>query len=225
MSETQLREVELLGHTVEYDISRSTDASKARIDVDIRSVTVVVPRGTDVDPEELLRENAAWVIEKKREFDAHRDRIPDRQYEEGEQFPYLGEAHTVVVEQRPSSSVVDGTLRLASHHVQQTSVKRALEALYRRKARQRFERRAGALAEEMDVEYERIEVRNQRTKWGSCSISGTLGLNWRLMMAPVEIVEYVLVHELAHLEFQITVRRSGSWLLSMVRPMSPMRSG
>ena len=51
----------------------------------------------------------------------------------------------------------------------------------------------------MDVEYKEIEIRNQRTKWGSCSSSGTLGLNWRLMMAPSEIIDYVVIHELAHL--------------------------
>jgi len=51
----------------------------------------------------------------------------------------------------------------------------------------------------MGVEYEQIEIRRQRTKWGSCSTNGTLGLNWRLMMAPLEIVDYIVIHELAHL--------------------------
>lgn len=51
----------------------------------------------------------------------------------------------------------------------------------------------------MNVDYEEIHVRNQRARWGSCSTTGTLGLNWRLMMAPPEIVDYVVIHELAHL--------------------------
>ena len=51
----------------------------------------------------------------------------------------------------------------------------------------------------MGVDYEKIEIRNQRTEWGSCSTTGTLGLNWRLMMALPEIVDYVVVHKLAHL--------------------------
>jgi predicted metal-dependent hydrolase len=89
--------------------------------------------------------------------------------------------------------------RLAEHHVEETSVRRALETLYRRKARGWFEDRADYYAGEMGVEYEKIEVRNQRTKWGSCSTTGTLGLNWRLMMAPSEIGDYIVIHELAHL--------------------------
>jgi predicted metal-dependent hydrolase len=114
-------------------------------------------------------------------------------------FPYLDEPHEVIVERRPLSSVVDGEFRLANHHVEQTSVKRALETLYRRKARERFERRADHFASVMNVDYEEIHVRNQRTRWGNCSTTGTLGLNWRLMMAPPDVLDYVVIHELAHL--------------------------
>jgi predicted metal-dependent hydrolase len=199
MAEAQRREVDLLGESVKYDVRQSTEASEPRIDVDIHGVTVVVPESEEIQPQELLKENAAWLIEKKRKYDTYREEIPERHFDEGAVFPYLGEDYEVVVERRSSSAVEDGKLRLAEHHVEDTSVKRALETLYRRKAREIFEERADAFAEKMGVEYEQIEVRRQRTKWGSCSTNGTLGLNWRLLMAPLEIVDYIMIHELAHL--------------------------
>ncbi len=199
MAKSQHYEIDLLGNTIEYEVCRSTDATKPRIDVDIHGVTVVLPEPEEKAPTQLLRDNAAWVVEKTREYDRYRKKAPKRCFEEGESFPYLGQPHEIIVEQRPSSSVVDGTFRLAEHHVANTSVRRALETLYRRNARQRFGRRADHFAEEMDVEYDQIEIRNQRTRWGSCSTNGTLGLNWRLMMAPPEIIDYIIVHELAHL--------------------------
>jgi predicted metal-dependent hydrolase len=199
MPEITARETELLGETVSYDVRRSNDATEPRIDVDIQGVTVVLPQTNSEDPETLLVENAAWVIETKRKYDTYREQVPDRRFEPGETFPFLGEPHEIVIERRRSSNVADSILALAEHHVEQTSVKRALETLYRRKARDRFEDRAEDYASEMDVEYEKIEVRNQRTKWGSCSTTGTLGLNWRLMMAPPEVVDYIVIHELAHL--------------------------
>lgn len=199
MPETDTRETTLLGTSVSYDVRRSQEATEPRIDVDIRGVRVVVPDDSREDPETLLGENAAWVLEKKRKYDSYREQVPDREFEVGETFPYHGDPHEIVVEQRPTSAVSDGTFRLASHHVEQTSIQRALETLYRRKAREWFENRADHYAAEMGVEYEAIEIRNQRTKWGSCSTSGTLGLNWRLLMAPPEIGDYVVVHELAHL--------------------------
>lgn len=199
MAKSQLRKIDLLGDTIEYEVRQSSDATEPRIDVDIHGVTVVLPDGGDEAPDQLLRDNAAWVVEKMRKYDKYREQAPERRFEEGELFPYLGELREVVVEQRPSSSVGDETLRLAEHHASETSIKRALETLYRRNARQRFGRRADYFAEEMGVEYDRIEIRNQRTRWGSCSTNGTLGLNWRLMMAPPEIIDYIIIHELAHL--------------------------
>jgi len=199
MPETAPSEVELLGNSVSYSVRQSEEAAEPRIDVDIRGVSVVLPEGSAEDPESLLEENAAWVLEKKREFDAYREQVPERRFEEGESFPYLNDPHEVIVENRPTSVVEDRAFRLAAHHVEQTSIKRALETLYRRKARETFEARADKYAKEVGLEYEEIEVRNQRTKWGSCSTAGTLGLNWRLMMAPLPIIDYIVIHELAHL--------------------------
>ncbi|MDB9247919.1 SprT family zinc-dependent metalloprotease [Halorubrum ezzemoulense] len=199
MPEAASRKATLFGENVPYEVRHSDEASQPRIDVDIRGVRVVVPEGSVTDPEELLKENAAWVLEKKAKYDQYRERVPDRKFEPGELFPYLGDQYEIVVERRSSSQVIEAEFRLAKHNVDQTSVRRALESLYRRKARERFENQASQFAEGMGVEYNKIEVRNQRTKWGSCSTSGTLGLNWRLMMAPPEIVEYVVIHELAHL--------------------------
>ncbi|KAB7517093.1 M48 family metallopeptidase [Halosegnis rubeus] len=200
MAETKRRTVELLGQSIEYDLRRSVDATEPRIDVDIHGVTVVVPQTAEEHPEELLKQNAVWVIEKKEKYDTYREQVPDRKHEEGAMFPYLGSEREVVVERRSSSDVTTDTLRLARHHVEETSVKRALETLYQRKAREVFEQRAKHFADRMGVEYEQIEIRNQRTKFGSCSTTGTLGFNWRLMMAPPEIVDYIVIHELAHLQ-------------------------
>lgn len=194
------RQVTVANEPIEYHVRRSEDATKPRIDVSIHDITVVLPEGVSVDPEQLLAENGHWVVAKKQKFDRYREQVPNRQFENGATFPYLGEPHEVVVEVRSAADVVDQTLRLAEHNVERTSVKRALEALYRRKARERFEDRADHYAAEMGIEYDRIEVRNQKTKWGSCSTSGTIGLNWRLMMAPPEIIDYVVIHELAHLQ-------------------------
>jgi predicted metal-dependent hydrolase len=200
MAKARVNEVELLGQTIEYAVSQSSDASKPRIDVDIHGVTVIVPDLAEIQPKELLQENAVWVVEKQREFDQHREKIPDRTFEEGEVFPLLGAGRELVVEPAQSHTVTDSSIRLRKSTVEQSTVKQVLENVYRRKAREHFSERADLYADQMGVEYGKIEIRNQRTKWGSCSTTGTISLNWRLLMAPPDVVDYVVIHELAHLQ-------------------------
>lgn len=67
-----------------------------------------------------------------------------------------------------------------------------------RKAKEIIPRRAACFAARMGVSYGRITIREQKTRWGSCSQKGNLNFNWKLVLMPPEILDYVVVHELAH---------------------------
>lgn len=202
MPSNQSPHVTLFGDTVEYRVVESDDATQPRIDVDIHEVKVVLPSGSDVDPENLLQENAKWVVEKKRKFDSYRDQTPSRNFVEGASWPYLGESRELSVESVEEHHVADETLILSKVPVEATSIKSELESFYRQEARTHLQERIQHYSERMGVEPRQLELRNQRTRWASCSPNQTLSFNWRLIMAPPDIIDYIVVHELAHLQEQ-----------------------
>ena len=75
----------------------------------------------------------------------------------------------------------------------------ALEARYKEAARSYIPKRVAYYNPMTGGTYSRISIRDQKTRWGSCSSKGTLSFNWRLMLAPPAILDYVVVHELCHL--------------------------
>jgi hypothetical protein len=195
------RTANIQNETVSYRVRRSKQASKVRIDADLDGITVVVPEGVDVDTETVLQDNAEWVLRQRDKYERYRAQMPERRFEEGETFPVLGTECEVVVGEALFSHVAGDNIHLAQERVEETSLRDELERLYREEARRHFTARADHFAEKMGVRHEQIQIRNQKTRWGSYSPkTGTLSLNFRLLMAPPEVVDYVLVHELAHAE-------------------------
>ena len=76
----------------------------------------------------------------------------------------------------------------------------ALERWYRRRARVEVARRLDAACARAGCAYSALQIRGQRTRWASCSSSGAMSFNWRLLLAPPEILDYVIEHEVAHVE-------------------------
>ncbi len=178
----------------EYRIRRSERARRVRVFVDADgSVTVTLPR---MAPEraagEAVRELAPWIARRRRVL-AHAAQELARP---PGTLPYLDA--TLVVHPQPGRARVHrrGDVLL----VPEGDPRPALERFYRRAARSEIAARLDAATARHGTRYTGLTIRGQRTRWASCSAEGAMSFNWRLLLAPAAIVDYVVEHEVCHLE-------------------------
>jgi predicted metal-dependent hydrolase len=188
----------------DYPIRRSDRARRARINVSADGVEVVVPRRM------ALRHVTPFVEQKKPWIERTLRRI--REAEEaaavrlvdGGSVPYLGRVLPlrVRVERgrlRSFVSIKGEGLVVCVGSPGVDAVREALELWFRRRARDEVAPRLDAACARAGVSYTRLSIRAQRTRWASCSSNGAMSFNWRLLLAPPEILDYVVEHEVAHL--------------------------
>jgi predicted metal-dependent hydrolase len=192
--------------SIPYRIRRSERARRARILVDADGVEVVVPRRFPLrEVEPFVREKGPWIertLQRLRESEAE---LPPARLVDGGEVPYLGErlGLAVSVEPRRARTHVarrGETLRVAVGEPGEAALRDALEGWYRRRARVEVAWRLDAATARAGTRYTRLQIRGQRTRWASCSATGAMSFNFRLLLAPPEILDYVVEHEVAHLE-------------------------
>jgi hypothetical protein len=156
---------------------KSSRAKSPRIDVSIHGVNVVVPKGSDIDPEKIIEKKREWIERKVAEFEEHRRRVPERKFEEGTAWPYLGEKYLIRVNGAKKAEITGGKIVLPEKRVKRNSFQGELEKFYRREAREYLSGLVKEWSQKIGVKHNKIYIKNQRTKWGSCSSKGNLNFN------------------------------------------------
>ncbi|MBA3421081.1 MAG: M48 family metallopeptidase [Thermoleophilaceae bacterium] len=191
---------------IEYRLRRSSRARRARVVVSHEGeVEIVLPRGMAVrHVEPLLTEKRLWIEATLRRFEEARAAAPTR-LEDGGVVPYLGEQLSLRVRVepgrvRPHVARRRGLLKVAVGEPGADALRDALERWYRRRARVEVAPRLDAATRRAGRTYECLSIRAQQTRWASCSSAGEMSFNWRLLLAPEPILDYVVEHEVAHLD-------------------------
>lgn len=162
------------------------------------SLTVRAPlRASRAEIERLLAEKAAWIAEKQALARTHQP--PVHHYVPGERFWFLGVAYPLEITAgaAPALSLRDGRFYLAQAALPKAD--RVFEGWYRAQARTVITARSASLAARFGYTYTSLRIGGARGRWGSCGPKGSLNFTWRLVQAPPEAIDYVIIHELAHL--------------------------
>lgn len=180
-------------------IRESTRARNVKIKYRKGVFTIVKPELAKINQEQIINDNIDWFRSKIPQAREYREKLPQRDFSEGAAISVLGEDKEIMVESRRSSKVEEDIF-LAQHLVQRTSIKEQLEKALREHARETIHSKLDEYSPEIDGEYNKVFIRDQQTRWGSCSSKNNLNFNWRLVLGPENVLEYVVVHELVHLE-------------------------
>lgn len=194
----------------EYAVRRSSRAKNIRINVDREGVVLVVPeRASMRQGHDFIVERADWIRGSLERFERDHEAVVSRELADGEEVPLLGAGLLLRVMEGPSGRVHRNgdVLRVHVPDDRRETVAAALERWYRREAKAECAARLDAVVARNGTEYERVSIRDQKTRWGSCSSSGTISFNWRLLLAPEAVLDYVVEHEAAHIEVRDHSRR------------------
>ena len=195
--------------TIEYTVQRSRRRKKTvQISVSGGAVVVSAPwRTPNREIQDIVQKRSGWILGK---LEVEAQEPAPLRLVTGDTLPYLGREMLLMAKEddarKPSARLDGGRLlvtapRGLAEDQRREQVRAVLEAWYRAQA---LDLLTGSIARWLPVmgrsEMPRVLVREQRTRWGSCSADGTLRFSWRLAMVEPDLIDSVAVHELAHLD-------------------------
>jgi len=160
----------------------------------MRGVEVVLPRRAAArEAAAAVTELRPWIERRLAELERARAAVASR----GDTVPYLGQTLRLVAETGRTRVHRRGEELLVPAGPERTP---ALERFYRRAAHTEISSRLDGACAAVGASYSRLSIRSQKTRWASCSRSGAMSFNWRLLLAPEPVLDYVVWHEVCHLE-------------------------
>ena len=187
---------------IQYTLRRS-DRKTASIYIERDGeVSVLVPESMDdAQIDNLIESKRRWIYTGLAEWQDLNSTRVRREFVSGEGFLYLGRSYRlqIVEEQDVPLKLKDGYFCLRAEDGQSEDGFNVFKEFYRDKGRERIPQRVALYQNELGVEPGTIKVVELQNRWASCSPNGNLSFHWKCMMAPLTVLDYVVVHELAHL--------------------------
>lgn len=196
---------------IHFEVKHGKRKKTVAIHIDLTAkVKVLAPQGLEGGKiREIVQKKARWILEKQEQIKRRRDSHPAKEYVSGESFPYLGREYRLKIirsslEHKNRCRLVNERLLVeidgkAEGKEEKTVVKNALMDWYREQAEKKIFERINYYTRLIGKQPESIKIRNHKRQWGSCSSTGIVRFNWKIIMTPISVLDYVVVHELCHL--------------------------
>ena len=187
------------------EIVRTNRKKTASIEICNNTIKITVPNKlTDKHINELIQKRANWITKKLATRTEQTPHKP-KEWVNGETFTYLGRNYRLKLTTDTDVTKLKNGYLCVPHQPElpqqerNTAVKASLTDWYITQANKKLQQKTDHYAHILGVQPTAMRVKNYKARWGSCSATGDISYNWRIIMAPRRVVDYVVVHELAHL--------------------------
>jgi hypothetical protein len=201
------RAISLGDATITYRHRVSRRARRLRFEVRPgNGLEVTTPPGVSVARiEAVMREKTDWITKMLVRYAQPPLSVVETPLRSGALLPFAGgqlrlDLDTSHLGRRKTAVMEEGTLRLVLDSSSPDMIRATIERWYRRQAHHVFAERVARWNAPFGYSFGRIAIRDQKSRWGSCSRQGNLNFNWRLLLAPIVVLDYIVIHELAHLK-------------------------
>lgn len=183
-----------LQYTVKFSNRKTVRISVERD----KSVVVLAPNATDLNEiKRKIEEKKFWIYRKINHAQKH-EASEKRRYVSGSSVMFLGKTYTLRVARGEFDGVVfDGHLTLAEQSL--SAAADIFRDWFKAQAGEYIVPKTAELAEKLGVDYNSVKISGMRYRWGSCTKKNNLNFNWRLIKAPPSVIDYIILHELAHI--------------------------
>ncbi|MDH4150876.1 MAG: M48 family metallopeptidase [Betaproteobacteria bacterium] len=184
---------------IAYTLRRTQRRRTISLLIDERGLRVAAPlKASQQAIDAMLREHAAWVIRKVRDW--RRKQPPPRLWRSGEQIMLYGDPVTLeVIAGVPAPRLENGRLLYGPAAPGPDNIESGIHDWLKQQALALYTRRCHEFSSRLGLAAPTVRLSNARTRWGSCHASGRISMNWRLVQTPMAWIDYVAAHEVAHL--------------------------
>lgn len=193
----------IIGHDILIDIKRTLTLKAIAIRVKGKRVTIKVPFFINNNLiEQLVNKKLSW-IKKQLNIQSNFVQFEKKLYVNDEKFLYLGKYYKLkIIKNKKYSVNIEGDFLQVNvkNELNKLKIKKLLKEWFYEKSLIYFKKETHNCAKKNHLKINSVKVREYKARWGSCSNNGDISFNWRLIMAPPKIIEYVIIHELMHIK-------------------------
>jgi len=188
-----------------YNVVRSNRKSIALVIDSKANLIIRAPKNAkDDDIAHFVEKKKRWITEKQHKISVFSEEHSPVKIETGESLIYLGNTYAML-----KDNVSEIQLSSANILIPNEYSKTEVITWLKSEAKKVLLERVSSYASLMGVDYSAIKITEAKTRWGSCSSKGNLNFAWRLILCPVPVIDYVVVHELSHIAYKN--HSSGFW--------------